>query len=50
MDSAAASISSNWLAFVDCAMFSSLDFLGFVVVFEDAAGDFSLAISGFNEG
>ncbi|XP_021593063.1 uncharacterized protein LOC110600514 [Manihot esculenta] len=45
-----ASSASDWLAYVDCATFSTSDLFGFGVVFEDAEGVFSIAISGYTEG
>ncbi|XP_021609033.1 uncharacterized protein LOC110612566 [Manihot esculenta] len=45
-----ASSASDWLAYVDCATFSTSDLFGFGAVFEDAEGVFSIAISGYTEG
>ncbi|KDP24644.1 hypothetical protein JCGZ_25560 [Jatropha curcas] len=42
--------STNWLAFVDGALFPAADFAGFGAVFEHVEGSFTLAISGYKEG
>ncbi|XP_020532655.1 uncharacterized protein LOC110008854 [Jatropha curcas] len=41
---------ASWLAFVDVAVFSSSDFDGYGVLFEDSEGNYNKAVSDFQEG
>ncbi|XP_043814106.1 uncharacterized protein LOC122724009 [Manihot esculenta] len=50
INAGSASSASDWLAYVDCATFSTSNLFGFGAVFEDAEGVFSIAISGYTEG
>ncbi|XP_043812756.1 uncharacterized protein LOC110619075 [Manihot esculenta] len=50
INAGSASSALDWLAYVDCATFSTSDLFGFGAVFEDAEGVFLIAISGYTKG
>ncbi|KAJ8775358.1 hypothetical protein K2173_023123 [Erythroxylum novogranatense] len=47
---AATTLSSHWLAFIDGSIFAEAGLLGFSILFEDGEGSFSLALSGYEDG